>query len=726
MPEKRQLIHAYFTPPAVCAEIARIVKPRLPELMSVDGKVHALEPSAGIGRFPLALSGPGFEALVWHCVEYSTVSSTMLHLLRPDIDLFQGPFERWIAERADAFAGRLKLIISNPPYGKRNMALTEDPDRSYRYDRADAYFLRRGLDLLGAGGLGIYIIPSGFLTGATEDAKKFRAEVLRRHHLAAAFRLPNEVFSLANVVTDLLLFRARGAILPDVDDADRFILEGRYYEEFPTHILGMLVPNVSGKRGWHTTAEGYTVVGAFTAIPPFEERPICARCQHLPAPGPIEPPSTPAATEASTVILEGDKHLVAVGLGRRVQAFLASVANPNHEPIGWDELHHNLSEWAETHGAPGKDQEVLVLAKAERGPRGHGEPGGAGWLLKAFLGASSTLIPPLAERPRWAPRFLGDANDPLQMGDYLYRTHKTLRIDELPGKDPSALFAAGWCEDSLSPAWTERLDVRGELFPPDEYLFGELWPKFNRADARGRLGDVQAAAQARRLLELIQPATFDEMESVPRTGSFRWTCSPRGSRRSTTARPCTSSATRASCTSPRSPTRTTGAACSICRRRRCCVWGGSITTTWSSSRTRARTRTSTRSDSPTRRIGPSDFGPSVRPTRSASASSSGATSAPARATAPTPTAASRSSCCGGIPRSSSTPTKSRARAASTRTTAGGSRSMSVWARHSPSWRRWRSRGSKDARAARSSSFPSRSRCNGSTTSPKLCRTTAWS
>ncbi|APR77978.1 Hypothetical protein A7982_03325 [Minicystis rosea] len=79
---------------------ARIVKPLLPELVSNDGKVHALEPSAGIGRFPLALSGPGFEALAWHCVELSTVSYKMLRLLRPDIDLFHGPFERWIAERA--------------------------------------------------------------------------------------------------------------------------------------------------------------------------------------------------------------------------------------------------------------------------------------------------------------------------------------------------------------------------------------------------------------------------------------------------------------------------------------------------------------------------------------------------------------------------------------------------------------------------------------------------
>jgi hypothetical protein len=44
------------------------------------------------------------------------------------------------------------------------------------------------------------------------------------------------------------------------------------------------------------------------------------------------------------------------------------------------------------------------------------------------------------------------------------------------------------------------------------------WPKFDRADARGKLGDVQAAAQARRLLELIQPATFDEIEISPQDG----------------------------------------------------------------------------------------------------------------------------------------------------------------------------------------------------------------
>ena len=100
------------------------------------------------------------------------------------------------------------------------MRLTDDPDRSYRYTRADDYFLRRGLDLLGPGGLGVYIIPSGFLTRETGRRRSSARRFSRRHHLSAAFRLPNEVFSLANVVTDILFFRARGAILPEVDEAD--------------------------------------------------------------------------------------------------------------------------------------------------------------------------------------------------------------------------------------------------------------------------------------------------------------------------------------------------------------------------------------------------------------------------------------------------------------------------------------------------------------------------
>ncbi|MEP7122512.1 MAG: SNF2-related protein [Byssovorax sp.] len=529
VPDARQLIHAYFTPPRVCAEIARIVQPLLPGLIATDGRVHALEPAVGIGRFPLALSGRGFETVTWHCVEFSKLSYKMLHALRPDIDLYQGPFEGWVAAHGADFAGRLKLLISNPPYGQRSYATTEDPDRSYRYKRADDYFLRRGLDLLAPGGLGIYIIPSGFLTGMAEATVKLRVEVLRRHHLSAAFRLPNEVFSLANVVTDILVFRARETILADVDDADRFLVEGRYYQEFPAHILGTVVPNEPAnpgepaKRGWHTSAEGYTVVGEFTALPAvLEERPICASCSHAALPAHhAEPPKQVSTTKATPAeqLIDNDERMAGVSsLGRRVEGFLGSVANPDLEPVGWEELRRDLLAWANANGAPALDSEVLALAKAERGPLGKGPPGGAGWLLKAFLGRSIMLIPSLAERPQWMPRFTGNKSDPLQWGEYLYRSRKTLTIDELPGKDPSALFTAGWSEDSSEPAWTERLDARGHLLPPDEYLFGELWPRFDRAQARAALGDAQAAAQAKQLIELIQPATFDEIEVTPQDG----------------------------------------------------------------------------------------------------------------------------------------------------------------------------------------------------------------
>jgi predicted RNA methylase len=524
IPDPRQLIHAYFTPPAICAEIARLVQPLLADLVATDGRVHALEPAVGIGRFPLALSGRGFESVTWHCVEFSKLSYKMLHALRPDIDLYQGPFEGWVASHAADFAGRVKLVISNPPYGQRSYATTDDPDRSYRYKRADHYFLRRGLDLLGAGGLGIYIIPSGFLTGMTEDAVTLRTEVLRSHHLAAAFRLPNEVFSLANVVTDILFFRARGGSLTEVDEADKFILEGRYYEELPAHILGTIVPNEPGKRGWHTSAEGYTVTGEFTALPAvLDERPMCSACLHTPAPDTAPPPNAaPGTTTKATAadqIIDNDERMATVSaLGHRVESFLASVANPDLEPVGWEELHHDLKQWATVNGSPAQDKSVLALAKAERGPLGKGPPGGAGWLLKAFLGKSATLIASLAEKPSWTPRFLGNPKDALQVGEHLYRSRKTLTIGELPGKDPSALFAAGWCEDSTASAWVERVEVRGQLLPPDEYLFGELWPRFDRAQARAALGDAQAAAQAARLIEIIKPATFDEIEVTPQDG----------------------------------------------------------------------------------------------------------------------------------------------------------------------------------------------------------------
>jgi hypothetical protein len=129
-----------------------------------------------------------------------------------------------------------------------------------------------------------------------------------------------------------------------------------------------------------------------------------------------------------------------------------SVANPDVEPVGWKELHADLVQWVDAlddegepaNGPPGKDRELLALAAKELGPLGHDPPGGAAWLLKAFVGKSDTLIPSLANRPTWVPAFTGNANDPLHVGEYLFRT----RVE------------AGSGRNDLAPAMKAEVQVR--------------------------------------------------------------------------------------------------------------------------------------------------------------------------------------------------------------------------------------------------------------------------
>ncbi|RME20899.1 MAG: hypothetical protein D6798_19400, partial [Deltaproteobacteria bacterium] len=306
VPEVRGLIHEYYTPSKVAAEVARVVRPLLPELAE-RGVVLALEPAAGIGRFVRALSGPGFEPVRWLVVEWSELSARMLQAIRPYLAVYQGPFERWVREHGDEYSGRIKLVVSNPPYGARGVSVTEDPVRAYREKQAYAYFLRRGLDLLAPNGLGVYLVPSGFLTGRAARNVSLRTKVLL--HLSAAYRLPSGIFPGAHLVTDLLFFRSRGGRLAEIDAEDRFIVEGRYFEQFPAHVLGEEVGRDAGeddqtkKPRW-----GYQVVGEFTRLPDLVERKVCGACElHI-----EEPKTTPARSRA--------------GLRRQVQADTSGLA----------------------------------------------------------------------------------------------------------------------------------------------------------------------------------------------------------------------------------------------------------------------------------------------------------------------------------------------------------------------------------------------------------------
>ena len=521
-PESRGLIHEFYTPSKVAKEVARLVAPLVPSLPHDGPTVHALEPSAGIGRFLRAFEPvPG---ITWHAVEWSELSARMLHVLRPDVDLMLAPFERWVREKGAAASGRLGLVVSNPPYGIRGASIAEDPDRVYREKMAYHYFLRRGLDLLAPDGLGVFLVPGGFLTSRTAQFVALREKVLKRHHLAAAYRLPsiNEkrreaIFPGAMLVTDLLFFRARGGELDAFDSADAGIVAGGYFKEYPRHILGREVGEDHGEDDQTSKPRwGYQVQGEFTRLPDLVERPICGDCDVIAFPQrqAAEPGATSGrvgvtrVTEAEVTDLPREL-ASAVLLGLRVDKYLALVAAENAEEpqMLWPELFEGLTAWHTTNGNPHALIELVKLARAGNT--------GAERFLSAFDRAGHLIDGLRRKPPAIEPRFTGRADDVVAQAEHLYRHARALSLRELldyhaglggpfaPDQVRAKVLAAGWCLDG---------DTFTELFPAEVYLSGSLWPKMDRAMARP--DDAQAKAQVARLLDVIKPAIFDDIEGV--------------------------------------------------------------------------------------------------------------------------------------------------------------------------------------------------------------------
>jgi superfamily II DNA or RNA helicase len=519
-PEERGLIHEFYTPSKVAKEVARVVAPLVPSLPHDGETVHAIEPAAGIGRFLRAFEPvPG---ITWHAVEWSELSARMLHVLRPDVDLMLAPFERWVREKGAAAQGRIGLVVSNPPYGIRGASIAEDPDRAYREKMAYHYFLRRGLDLLAPDGLGVFLVPGGFLTSRTAQFVALREKVLKRHHLAAAFRLPSvrpdgrtAIFPGAMLVTDLLFFRARGGNLDAVDAADAGILAGGYFREYPRHILGREIGDDHGEDDQTTKPRwGYQVQGEFTALPELVERPVCGDCKIIAfpsrqaAPGPVGRVGVTRATDADITDLPREL-ASAVLLGLRVDRYLALVAAENAEepPLLWPELHEGLTAWLDANGNPHGKVDLVKLAR--------GGNTGAERFLSAFDRAGHLIDGLRRKPPVIEPRFGGRADDVVAQAEHLYRHARTLSLRELLnyhqglggpytlGDVRTKVLAGGWCLDG--EAWDE-------LFPAEVYLSGSLWPKMDRAMARPE--DAQAKAQVRRLLDVIKPAIFDDIDGV--------------------------------------------------------------------------------------------------------------------------------------------------------------------------------------------------------------------
>ncbi len=538
-PDKAGLINEYYTPTRVAREVARVASRLVKPLAHVvEGPLKALEPSAGIGRFIEAFEqeAKGVD-VAWEAVELSEVSARLLKARWPSLSVHHMPFERWAAGHADEVRGNLHLVVANPPYGPRGLTKAEDPDGEYRgglmKKAAYPYFLRRGLDLLAPGGIGVYLIPAGFLSSKQEAYLDLRSATLERHHVLAAFRLPSKVFPGADLVTDLIFFQARGGISKEALESgeDRTIAIGDYFELYPEHILGTEVnkpiPGESRDR-----FNRYKIEGKFKGLPDFTPRPMSS--------APIVPVAFKKVKAVKGVARTEDSATLDIGLdeaqreaailGRRVARYFASLATEDPDEgrqrfAIWRELRFALLSWKEAHG---------FARTAKMGALSATHPS-IGRFLSAFDAAGS-LIDAISEAPQdWEPALKGEPS-PIAALDFVWRkTDRPVSLAawiEAYGRwaRVEASEARSHCVKAI-PRLVEvwPIDVDGDdlvLQPSESYFSGHLWPKLDRAKAElssGRNfgivshGGLAAiwSSQAQRLEIAIDPAIAEQIDLSP-------------------------------------------------------------------------------------------------------------------------------------------------------------------------------------------------------------------
>ena len=402
-------------------------------------------------------------------------------------------------------------MVSNPPYGPRLMSKTEDPDSNYRISPAFAYFLRRGLDLLARNGIGVFLFPTGFMSGKGPKHRALRRAVLLRHHVSAAFRLPSAVFAGAHLVTDLIFFRARGVVLTDVDLSDASLLDGLYFKQNPTHILGREVgsePDADEDEDERAEQPkkharfGYQVEGVFTGLPEFTERPMCASCQHLPPAAPAPAPRGPAKKRRCSSRIDVE---LASTLGHRAAKFVAQVSAQQKElpALAWRGAApgaHRLDEatWRPCEGqrpppCSPKGRRVRALPPDVRGGEHDARP-------RASEGAEVG-----AALPR-DPRRPGASGRP--------------RVGRVPLPPAPRLAASGFARPGSRAALCGGRRGRAGPLPCCWTRLLRSAPAAEHAAAlvRAALGDQRAAEQAEKLRELIKPAAFAEIRAVTPRG----------------------------------------------------------------------------------------------------------------------------------------------------------------------------------------------------------------
>ncbi len=219
-----EVLNAFYTPREVAAAAWKLAEHYVPNARTV------LEPSAGIGRFAEKRDGD----IEFTLRELDETSARIAKILHPKANVIQGAFQEQFfdesgrAPKKNYEPPKYDLVIGNPPYGE-NRSVWAGRGEGKEFARLEEYFVSRGVDSLKDGNSAlVFVMPSGFLKGFPDRAKRVLSE---KCALVDAYRLPNGAFDTTDIGTDIVVLRKGSCRAEDIS-SDSF------FRAHPEKILG--------------------------------------------------------------------------------------------------------------------------------------------------------------------------------------------------------------------------------------------------------------------------------------------------------------------------------------------------------------------------------------------------------------------------------------------------------------------------------------------------------
>ncbi len=339
-------------------------------------------------------------------------------------------------------------------------------------------------------------MPGGFLAGKPD--RKQRVQMLLRHHLLRAFKLPATIFPNVRLDLDILIWQRRDGRAKSVPTSDAYVADGRYWEVHPEDILGRVkwvnyrearylapVLVAMGIKPPDKSYKGGLVEGPLPDLPILNwdsVRPLATVA--------LEPDEIAAGVSGRSPVARRGKRRIpkgapvkikrAISLGSRVIAYRSALSQPELAAPMQPPLAKDLLAWVKAFGEPSKVLEFKVDDEE----------------LKSFVGAfdGAELAAYVAEPPAVPlPKF--GSQETLRWANHLYGQRRELRLSELsavlrevgrtgddvePRQLLAELFALEFCL-SVNASQAEEDWI---LVPQRRYNTGQLWPEY---DALGSL-----------------------------------------------------------------------------------------------------------------------------------------------------------------------------------------------------------------------------------------------